>query len=187
VPGASRETVARHALPLAFYLIVLASLAADQLVKTLLVSRVPLGARIAVIPRLLSVTHAQNPGAAFGMLPTATGALIVAGTVIIVILLLYGRRVVACRPLWVGLALQIGGAAGNMVDRVFRGPALFRGRVVDFIDVHLTPSFTWPTFNVADIAITVGAVLIAYCIVTGKLAEAEGTDRQQGKQMEGQR
>lgn len=185
MPGASGETVARHVLPLAFYVIILASLAADQLVKTLLVSRVPLGARIAVIPRFLSVTHARNPGAAFGMLPTATGALIVAGTIVIVILLLYGRRVAACRPLWVGLALQIGGAAGNMVDRVFRGPALFRGRVVDFIDVHVTRSFTWPTFNIADIAITVGAALIAYCIVTGKLAEAEGTDRQRGQQVDG--
>ncbi len=185
MPGASRETVARHALPLAFYLIVLASLAADQLVKTLLVSRMPLGARITVIPRLLSVTHARNPGAAFGILPTATGALIVAGTVIIVILLLYGRRVATCRPLWVGLALQVGGAAGNMVDRVFRGPALFRGRVVDFIDLHITRTFTWPTFNIADIAITAGAVLIAFCILAGKLAEAEGTEQQRGKEADG--
>jgi signal peptidase II len=181
VPGASGETVVRHALPLAFYLIILVSLAADQLVKALLVCRMPLGARIVLIPRFLSVTHAQNPGAAFGILPTATGALIVAGTAIIVILLLYGRRVASCRPLWVGLALQIGGAAGNIIDRVLRGPALFRGRVVDFIDVQITRTFSWPTFNIADIAITVGAVLIAYCIVTGKLADAEGTGRQHGK------
>lgn len=175
--GASRETVATRSLPLAFYLIILVSLAADQLVKTVLVSRMSLGSRIEIVPRFLYLTHAQNPGAAFGMLPTATGALIVAGTVIIVILLLYGRRVATCPPLWIGLALQVGGAAGNMVDRVFRGPALFRGRVVDFIDVQITRSFAWPTFNIADIAITVGAVLIAYCIVTGRLAEAEGSDR----------
>ncbi len=175
MPGAPGETLARRSLPLAFYLIALLTLAADQFVKSLLVGRMPLGARITVIPGFLSVTHAQNPGAAFGMLPTATGALIVAGTVVIVILLLYGRRVATCRPLWIGLALQIGGAAGNMIDRVFRGSALFRGQVVDFIDVHLTRTFTWPTFNIADIAIVGGAILIGYCIVTGKLAEAEGT------------
>jgi signal peptidase II len=141
----------------------------------------PLGSRLVVVPRFLYVTHTQNPGAAFGILPTATGALIVAGTLIIVILLLYGRRVATCRPLWVGLALQVGGAAGNMIDRIVRGPALFRGRVVDFIDVQITRSFTWPTFNIADIAITVGAILIAYCIVTGKLAEAEGPSPPSGK------
>jgi signal peptidase II len=184
MPGTSREAVESRSLPLAFYLVAVASLAADQLTKIIVVSRLPLGARVRIIPHLLDLAHAQNPGAAFGMLPTATGALIVAGTVIIVVLLLYGRRVASCRPLWVGLALQVGGAAGNMIDRIVRGPALFQGRVVDFIDIRITPSFTWPTFNVADIAITVGAVLIAYCIVTGKLTGAEGSGETPAKRTE---
>lgn len=155
-------------LPAAFYAIAAAAVAADQLVKWLVVGALAVGARVVVIPRLLTLTHSRNPGAAFGMLPTATVGLIVAGVLIIVILVLYGRKVAACRPLWVGLALQVGGAVGNLVDRVFRGPELLHGRVVDYIDVQITRTYTWPTFNIADICITVGAVLIGYCLVTGK-------------------
>jgi len=158
-------------LPAAFYAIAAAAVAADQLVKWLVVGTLAVGARAVVIPRLLTLTHSRNPGAAFGMLPTATVGLIVAGVLIIVILVLYGRKVAACRPLWVGLALQVGGAVGNLVDRVFRGPELLHGRVVDYIDVQITRTYTWPTFNIADICITVGAVMIGYCLVTGK---AEG-------------
>jgi signal peptidase II len=162
-------------LPVAFYVIAATALGVDQLVKWLVVTSLAVGARVVVIPHLLTLTHARNPGAAFGLLPTATVGLIVAGVVIIGMLLLYGRRVAACRPLWIGLALQIGGALGNLIDRIFRGPELFHGRVVDFIDVHLTRTYTWPTFNVADICITVGAALIAYCLLTGK---AEGEARE---------
>ena len=155
-------------LPVAFYAIAAAALAADQLVKWIVVRALAVGARVVVVPRVLTLTHARNPGAAFGLLPSATVGLIVAGVIIIAILLMYGRKVAACRPLWIGLALQIGGALGNLVDRVFRGPDLFHGRVIDFIDVQITRAYTWPTFNVADICITVGAVLIGYCLLTGK-------------------
>lgn len=162
-------------LPGAFYAIAAAAVVADQLVKWLVVGSLALGARVVIIPRLLTLTHSRNAGAAFGMLPTWTVGLIVAGVLIIVILVLYGRTVAGCRPLWVGLALQVGGAVGNLIDRVFRGPELLHGRVVDYIDVQITRTYTWPTFNIADICITVGAVLIAYCLVTGK---AEGGKRQ---------
>ena len=168
MPAATGEKVAPRALPVAFYLIALLTIAADQAAKVIVAGRMALGHRIPIIPGLLYLTHSENPGAAFGMLPSATGWLIVAGVVIIVILLVYGRRMAGCRPLWIGLAMQIGGAAGNLIDRIFRGESLFHGRVVDFIDVQITSSYTWPTFNIADIGITVGAVLIAYCIITGK-------------------
>jgi len=160
--------VTSRPLPGAFYLIAVSALVADQLVKALIVRVLEVGQQVTVIPRVLTLTHSRNSGAAFGILPAATVGLIVAGVLIIVILVLYGRRVATCRPLWVGLALQIGGAAGNLLDRIFRGPELLHGRVVDFIDMHLTRTFVWPTFNVADIGITVGAVLIGYCLVTGK-------------------
>jgi signal peptidase II len=163
-------------LPAAFYAIAAAVLAADQAVKAIIISRVVPGTRLTVIPGFLSITHSRNPGAAFGMLPSATVGLIVAGVLIVAILLIYGRRVAACRPLWVGLALQVGGALGNLIDRIFRGPQLFQGRVVDFIDVQLTRTYTWPTFNIADIGITVGALLIAFCIITRKDTPA-GEDR----------
>ncbi|HJN15051.1 MAG TPA: signal peptidase II [Armatimonadota bacterium] len=163
-------------MPVAFYLIAVATLVADQVTKVIVAGRLALGQRIPVIPHLLYLTHNENPGAAFGILPTATVGLIVAGVVIIVVLVLYGRKMAGCRPLWIGLALQIGGAAGNLIDRIFHGEKLFRGRVVDFIDVQITPAYTWPTFNIADIAITVGAVLIAYCILTGRDGILGGAD-----------
>ncbi len=173
MPRAPGAKVEPPPLTVAFYLIAAVVLAADQLVKSLVVSRVAPNSRLVVIPHCLYLTHSRNPGAAFGMLPTATAGLVLAGILIIAILVLYGRRVAACRPLWVGLALQIGGAAGNMIDRIFRGPQVFHGRVVDFIDVQLTRTFIWPTFNIADIGITVGALLIAFCIITGKGSDAE--------------
>ena len=182
MPGAPGAKVEPPSLTAAFYLIAVAVLAADQLVKSIVVSQLAPSSRLVVIPHLLYVTHSRNPGAAFGMLPTATVGLIVAGILIIAILALYGRRVAACRPLWVGLALQIGGAAGNMIDRMFRGPHLFHGRVVDFVDIQLTRTYIWPTFNIADMGITVGALLIAFCIITGRGTEAEGRGRAKGPQ-----
>jgi len=171
MPGTPRAKVEPPPLPAAFYLIALAVLAADQLVKSVIVSRVALNSRLVVIPHFLYLTHSRNSGAAFGMLPTATVGLIVAGILIVAILVLYGRRVSGCRPLWVGLALQIGGATGNMIDRICRGHMLFHGRVVDFIDIQLTRTYVWPTFNIADIGITVGALLIALCLITGQGTE----------------
>ncbi|MGA1362998.1 MAG: signal peptidase II [Ilumatobacteraceae bacterium] len=69
-----------------------------------------------------------------------------------------------------GLALVIGGASGNLVDRLFRGDAWMRGSVVDFIDLQW-----WPVFNVADSAITVGAVLLVLgALREGRNAGADG-------------
>jgi signal peptidase II len=107
------------------------------------------------------------------MLPTATAGLIVAGLFIIIIFVLWGRAAASRRPLWTALALQVGGATGNLIDRMFRGPEFAHGRVVDFIDVQVTRTFIWPTFNLADIGITVGALLIGYCIVAGKAGAPE--------------
>jgi len=176
MPAAAGAKVVQKALPVAFYLIAVATLVADQVTKVIVAGRIALGEHIPVIPHLIYLTHNENPGAAFGMLPKATLGLIIAGVFIIVILVLYGRKMAGCRAMWIGLALQIGGASGNLLDRIFHGETLFRGRVVDFIDVQITPTYTWPTFNVADIAITVGAVLIAYCIITGKDGILGGAD-----------
>ncbi|MGQ9732124.1 MAG: signal peptidase II [Candidatus Zipacnadales bacterium] len=175
MPGAPGAPVARLGLPAAFYLIATTVLLLDQVAKALVVRFLPLGDRLVIIPRLLYLTHTRNSGAAFGLLPTATVGLIVVGILIIAVMLSYGRRVASCRSLWTGLALQIGGAGGNLLDRILRGDTLLRGQVVDFIDVQITHSFIWPTFNVADIGITVGALLIAYCIVTGRGLPTEGT------------
>jgi signal peptidase II len=99
---------------------------------------------------------AFNKGMAFSQ-GTGFGPIIgiVALVVIVVLLVSVGRSSSRLYPLAVGLI--VGGAVGNLIDRLFRDPGWLRGAVVDFIDVQW-----WPIFNVADIAVTVGGVLLLY-------------------------
>lgn len=121
---------------------------------------------VALIPSLLTLRLRYNTGAAFGLMGGSSLLLVVLAVLVIVLLVTFGHRTALhCRPLLVGIALQIGGAAGNLVDRVRLG------HVVDFIDVRLTPTYTWPTFNVADMAICCGAGLMAYVLFTGQAEE----------------
>ena len=109
---------------------------------------------IRVIPGVLSLSYTTNSGGAFGFGRSApwlfAGATIVVGAVIVV---------VSTRPLRpsvaVGLGLILGGALGNLTDRIANGPG-FGGAVTDFIDFHV-----WPVFNLADSAIVIGAVMLA--------------------------
>jgi signal peptidase II len=129
--------------------------AADQASKALVRAMVPLYSTVTVIPGVLNITHIRNSGAAFGLLNAtdfplkaallgiiAMGALIAVG--------LYAAQLahhqIVAR---VGLALILGGAAGNLVDRVVVGS------VVDFVDAYWRAYHFW-AFNVADSAITVG-------------------------------
>jgi signal peptidase II len=102
---------------------------------------------------------AFNKGMAFSQ-GTGFGPIIgiVALVVIVILLVSVGRSSSRLYPLAVGLI--VGGAIGNLIDRLFRDPGWLRGAVVDFIDVQW-----WPIFNVADIAVTVGGVLLLYTSV----------------------
>jgi signal peptidase II len=129
--------------------------ALDQLTKVVVDSLLPEGSSHAIIPGLVLLTHIRNPGTAFGLM-RGSGPLLTAITVAAVIFIISYwftiRRQEA--PSWLlslGLALPLGGAAGNLVDRVRLG------HVIDFIDFRV-----WPVFNVADTAITIGACLVAY-------------------------
>lgn len=135
---------------------------------------------VVIIPSLLTFRLRYNTGAAFGLMGGSTLLLAVLAVAVIGLLVAFGRSTALhCRPLLVGIALQIGGAGGNLVDR------LRLGYVVDYIDVRLTPTYTWPTFNVADLAICCGAGLMAFVLFTGRAdgraegqpATARATDR----------
>ena len=142
-------------------LAVIATIAAlDQLTKFLVTRELPLLDTIAVIPGLLNLTHVRNSGVAFGFLNSADFAYKPAVMAVFALVALVGVGLYAAQlPMshrWarVGLALIIGGAAGNLVDRARQG------YVVDFVDAYWRGWHFW-AFNVADAAITVGvAVLI---------------------------
>lgn len=144
--------------------------AVDQLTKWLVRLRVPLHDSVEVIPNLLDITHVRNTGAAFGFLngvdfPGKTLVIAVVAMVALVGVALYSGTLSNQQLLpRLGMALIIGGAAGNLIDRVFIGS------VVDFVDAYWGTVHFW-AFNVADSAITVGvALMILDMIGTGSHA-----------------
>jgi signal peptidase II len=129
----------------------------DQLTKALIRMSVPLHSSRTIIPGLLDITHVQNSGAAFGILNAADFPYKAAVIALIATVALVSIAVFAAglsphqRVARFGLALILGGAAGNLVDRVTAG------YVVDFVDVYWRHYHFW-AFNVADSAITVGVI-----------------------------
>lgn len=142
------------------YLIVsLAVLVLDLWTKWLVESHLGLHASVEVVPGFLNLTHVQNTGVAFGLFARHGAAggwwlLTALGLAALAFVGYYFRHVPAeDRLLLLALALILGGAVGNLLDRVMSGG------VTDFIDVYYR-SYHWHTFNVADSAITVGIVLM---------------------------
>ena len=131
----------------------------DQLTKLMIRRELPLHDSVTVIPGFFDITHALNSGAAFGILngadfPFKTVIIAVIATAALIGVGVYAASLshhqVIAR---VGLAMIIGGAAGNLIDRVLTGS------VVDFVDVYWGEAHFW-AFNVADAAITIGAILV---------------------------
>jgi signal peptidase II len=140
--------------------IILGVIAVDQLAKEIVRRTLPLhGEPLQVIPGLLDLTHVQNTGAAFGLLNSVDFAykpvvMIGIAAVALVAIATYAAQLGFHERLArIGLSLILGGAFGNLIDR-----ALF-GHVVDFVDVYWGTSHFW-AFNVADAAITTGAILV---------------------------
>ena len=141
--------------------------ALDQLTKWLVRSRVPLHGSVEIIPNFLDITHVRNTGAAFGFLnavdfPGKTVVIAVVAICALVGVSIYAGTL-ANRQLLprLAMALIIGGAAGNLIDR------MFVGSVGDFVDAYWGSFHFW-AFNVADSAITVGvALMILDMIGTG--------------------
>ncbi len=158
-----------------YLLLSLAVLVLDQWTKWMVEAHLSDHASIEVIPGLLSFTHVRNTGVAFGLFASRGN---LAGTAILTILGLaalifvgYYFRIVPRRdrPLLVALALVMGGAVGNLLDRITRGA------VTDFIDFYYG-TYHWHTFNVADTAISVGIGLMILATFRHHPAEAKAAD-----------
>jgi signal peptidase II len=123
----------------------------DQATKTWAVNHLRDGRTIHVA-WTLQLDLVLNPGVAFGLGKGSTGVIALIGVVVLILLATLGRAGITNRLQAVAVGLVLGGALGNMIDRLFRH---HHGAVVDFIDLQW-----WPVFNVADSAITCGAVLL---------------------------
>ena len=136
--------------------------AADAISKQLVLARLPGHPPVRLLHGLITLDLTFNAGAAFGVGTsyTAVIALIVSGVIVYIIRTARRLRSLA----WtIALGLLLGGAMGNLGDRLFRAPGPLRGRVVDWINL---PHFPW-TFNLADASITCAAVLIAVLALRG--------------------
>lgn len=144
----------------------------DQLTKFLVTSRFHLGETKQVIADFFNMTLVYNSGAAFGILSNLPEAyrepfFFVVPGITLVFLLVFFSRVMEERQLTIyALSLIVGGALGNMMDR------LRIGKVIDFLDFHWRGTYHFPAFNLADSAITLGVFLLFLSMIYEKEAEA---------------
>ena len=141
----------------------------DQLSKLWIIGSFELGESREVLSGILNWTYIQNKGAALGMLSEHRWVFMILSAVLIAAILLFivfSKEIT--RPLVVVLAMILGGGIGNMIDR------FAYGYVIDFIDVKFLPFWKW-IFNVADIFVTVGAVLLAAVYILTELKRKKET------------
>jgi signal peptidase II len=160
-------------------LLVLAAavLLADLVTKLIVVATIEPGADIRVLGGLLYLTQLRNVGAAFSFAEGATVLFTLIAVVVAVVIVRSARRMYSTG--WaVALGLVLGGALGNLIDRIFRDPGFLRGGVVDFLSVFGPDGRVWPVFNVADSAIVCGGILGAVMALRGiEFDGTHGTDR----------
>ncbi len=139
----------------------LITLAVDQLSKALIRIYIPVGEKSLSLGGFGEIRQVRNPGTAFGIIQGRSWPLFVVSIVVFVLLLAvlwkWGRR--EAIMFQIGLGLIIGGALGNIIDRVSLGA------VVDFIDLGFWPMKSWPVFNLADLAIVIGVVITMIMVI----------------------
>lgn len=141
-----------------FFLVAALVIVFDHLTKLYIENQLPLNHTWAPFPQLADyfrITHVSNTGAAFGLFPEGSLIFAVIAAVVGAVIIVYNYRLPAGhRLLRVALGLQLGGAIGNLVDR------LRLGHVTDFLDFG-----PWPVFNVADMAIVAGVIILGFLMV----------------------
>ncbi|WP_369406769.1 signal peptidase II [Blastococcus haudaquaticus] len=143
-----------------------AVLAADLATKLLVVATIEPGEDIRVLGGALYLTNLRNTGAAFSFAEGFTVLFTLVAAVVAVVIVRTARRLFSTG--WaVTLGLVLGGAVGNLIDRVFRDPGFLRGGVVDFLSVFGPDGSVFPVFNVADSAIVCGGILGALLALRG--------------------
>jgi signal peptidase II len=124
-----------------------------------------------VLDGFLTLRVSRNPGAAFSLGTSLTLLYSLIAITVIVVILRTSRRIRSL-PWAITLGLLLGGATGNLIDRIFRSPGLFRGWVVDWIQVP-----HWPVFNLADSAIVLGGILAVLLSARGTRLDGQREGR----------
>ncbi len=155
-----------RSITLALYATAAAVYALDRVTKLWVEAALAGRSPMEIVPGVLSFNYTTNSGGAFGLGRSApwvfAGATVLVSVVIVFVSFRLDRR-----PLALALGLILGGALGNLTDRILNGPGL-SGSVIDFIDLQV-----WPVFNLADASIVVGAILLA--MSSARREEPEGT------------
>jgi signal peptidase II len=147
-------------------------LAADLISKAVVVAHIPEGTYIHLIGTVLMLTQVRNGGAAFNLGGTSITIVFTAIAAGVIIYILRAARNLRSIGWAVSLGLLLGGATGNLTDRIFRSPGLFRGQVVDWIQLP-----HWPVFNLADSAIVCGGILAVLLSARGLRLNGERETR----------
>jgi signal peptidase II len=154
------------------FLIVAAVIALDRLTKWLVIRHLPEAHEISVIPGVFQLSHWENTGAAFSMFADSSSPLRTLGLIgfavaaLLVVGFLLWKSGSALNSITLALSLIMGGASGNLWDRVARGT------VTDFLDFYIGQHH-WPPFNIADSAIVIGSLLLMWKIMIGPKAESK--------------
>lgn len=138
-------------------IIVAVLFALDQITKTYVKNNLPLGQSNEVIQDFFYFTHVENTGAAFGILKNGRYFFIIL-TIIISFVLIYVMIKNKSKILRLAISIILGGALGNFIDR------LLYGKVTDFLDFYIF-GYDYPVFNVSDICVNIGTILLAIYII----------------------
>jgi signal peptidase II len=136
-----------------FFGIVLAVALVDQISKAVIRGMLPAGKNIEVIPHFFYIWHVNNTGAGFSLLKDQNSILIWVSLIIIGAIIYNYDKIIGNNWHIAAFSLIIGGAVGNLIDRIFQG------FVTDFLDFYFIFDY-WPAFNMADSAITIGAIML---------------------------
>ena len=156
------------------FLIALIVVLLDRWTKHLAATRIAMYAHIQIIPGFFRVTHTENTGAAFSLFADSPAhwktAMLIGFSVVamVIVTVLLWKQSHALTTTGIALSLILGGATGNLWDRVARG------RVVDFLLVYIK-QYQWPVFNLADSAIVIGACLLVLEIVFSRSPQPSGS------------
>ncbi len=144
-----------------YFLFILILLAADQLTKAIVAQKIPFLNSKSIIPGFFNLTHIRNRGAIFGFFSQSGSQLLfimltLASLAALTFVIFYFLKTPTSERLTlISLSLILAGALGNLIDRIFRG------YVIDFLDFYVK-KWHWPSFNISDASITIGAFFIIF-------------------------